>query len=171
MTERGRGRPPGPTELRRRMLKNPPRHIKERVTARGGVIPEHWAEVMNSMEEHRVLVEIFRRRLMASAEVATGLLSPYAYGMTDDVLGSLRMRLPDPRRLGRMGGLERARARARALPSWKEYAAIEIKKYAGHSASRAAELILDKLSGPKDQIRSHRTLRGFIGAVRKKLAA
>ncbi len=75
MTIKKRGRPPGPSGIRRQALGNPPPHIQARLVARMGKQDQRWGELLKNMDEHMRLFTVYRRKFRITEKAALTIIA------------------------------------------------------------------------------------------------
>lgn len=118
MTVKKRGRPPGPTGIRRQTLRNPPPYIQIRIAARGGKIDQRWEDVFISMDEYMELIAAYRRKFRITHQDAEILLAGPLEEISSEKLQEARSNIKSWERLSEKG----LRARGYVPPEWHESA-------------------------------------------------
>lgn len=164
MTTKKRGRPLGPKGLQRQFLSHPPEHIAVRIAARNGSLGHHWQEVLVDMERHAALIANLQKRHRLTHQAVEILLRHPEEEIPDEKMEDVLFAAPSWKKTGSLSGALATQKRR----LWEKVVDKKLNAtHDRHSASRVADMILKNWPEESCPKPCNRSLRGYIGKLRK----
>jgi hypothetical protein len=159
-----RGRPQGPTGMRRLQLLQPPDHIKARIISRAGKPVQQWIDVLQNMDEYQKLIIAYRRKFRITEADALVLIVSFNETVKKCAFDDALSRVKSWKKVSEAG----LRARGYEIPKWHEVARkLMAAEHARSSDRQVARLVQEREKRENRIPPNERSIRRFFMTLKK----